>query len=558
MKQVIFIITFALQLLLLCLFCLLCSLVPINPSAPRHLAKDFLWLPDKSRAMGIHIQAGKGSGKSRLMGRLLAFLDFVRFTPTAILDPNGPTIDNFIDKLLWLPKEYQEELWKRVIYVDMSGSGGHVVPFPLYYRLGEENLYTISQRFLDVVRKVDPWLQSASIEGWNAVWRIGTYAGMILAALGCQITEARSLLTKPEAWSSRFDEALQKHPDVRPAVEFFTQEYMRWDDKSRARRIDSFLNKIAIFNLDPTMSAMFGGNVPGLDWERIVAERCIVLFDFRHEYDIERRRFKMLWAFTSFLDYIKHRGAGHRHQPVSLIVDELASLFNVQAQGANALVADLDELINVIARNYRVWLTLAHQEMFQFDERTQQTLLTMGTQIFGSTSDLDTAINIARTFYKIDPYMVKRYEPMYGSEFGTPRVLDERPVEFSIEEQHLMQAYRVKEQPAFHFLVRPAPGEGDTTGGVYPVTIRNFDKNIWPNEEMVAEARARLSKRSGAPIRQLLDEIEARRSSHFATMDGYAQNAPHPQLAPQSYSLQAATYSESDERDDDDYYPDTK
>src|SRR5262249_12684690 len=150
---------------------------------------------------------------------------------------------------------------------------------------------------------------------------------------------------------------------------------------------------------------------------------------------------------------------------------------------------DLDELINVLARNYRVWLTLAHQEMFQFDQRTQKTLLTMGTQIFGSTSDLDTAVQLARTLYKVDPYKAKRYEAVYGSINGEPEVLDYRPVEFSTEEQHLLQSYKIKDQQAFHFLVRPAPGEGSVTSGVYPVTIRNFDKNIWPNEELVAEAR---------------------------------------------------------------------
>jgi hypothetical protein len=528
---------------------------PLDPAVPRHLKDRLLWLPDNARSMGIHIQAGKGSGKSRLMGRVLAFLDFVRGVPTIILDPNGPTIDNFLDKILWLPRQYQEELWKRVIYVDMSGQSGRVVPFPLYYWLGGENLYTVSQRYLDVVRKVDPWLQTASVEGWNALWRIGTHAGMLLAALGCQISEVGNLLAEPEAWASRFDQALQRHPDVGPAIEFFQAQYLRWDEKTRARRTDSFINKTAIFNLDPTMTAMFGGSVPGINWEQVFRDKKIVLLDLRHEYDTERRRFKMLWAFDYFLNYIKHRGAGHRHQPVSLIVDELASLFNVQAAGANALVADLDELINVIARNYRVWLTLAHQEMFQFDERTQKTLLTMGTQIFGSTADLDTAINVARTFYKVDPYKVKRYEPMYGSVLGMPNVLDYRPIEFSIEEQHLMVAYRAKEQPAFHFLVRPAPGEGTVTGAVHPVTIANFDKNIWPNEELIAQARHLLSRRSGAPIQQVLRDVETRRASLFATMKEYAQSED---VAKERQYLPTGPDKAGYEDNEDEYLPDKK
>lgn len=496
----------------------------INPSVPRHLAKRFLWLPDKARSMGIHIMAGKGSGKSRLMGRILAWLDFIRGTPLVVLDPSGPLLDNFLDKLTRLPREDQERLWKRVIYIDMSGEGDQVVPFPLYHRLAGESLYTVSQRYLDIVRKVDPWLATASVEGWNALWRVGTYTGMVLAALGYQITEAQDLLTNPEAWTARFDEALRKHPDVRPAVEFFLGQYMQWDDKTRARRTDAFATKTALFSLDPTLKAMFGASRPGLDWDRIIEGRYAVLFDFRHEYDVERRRFKMLWVFNYFLDYIKYRGAGHQHQPVSLIVDELASLFNVQAAGANALVADLDELINVIARNYRVLLTLAHQEMFQFDERTQKTLLTMGTQIFGSTADVDAAMQVARTFYKVDPYKVKRYEPMYGSVMGFPQVLDYRPIEFTIEEQQLLKSYDIKGQPTFHFLVRPAPAEGDVTGGVYPITIRNFDKDIWVNEELVATARAILSKRSGRPIQEILAEIQLRLPPNVqpATMNRYA------------------------------------
>lgn len=499
---------------------------PLKPTVPRHLRSRFLWLPDSTRSMGIHIMAGKGSGKSRLMGRILCWLDFIRGVPLVILDPNGPSIDNFLDKLTRLPPAYQKQLWKRVLYVDMSGRGGHVVPFPLYYRLGEESLYEISQRYLDVVRKTDPWLATASVEGWNALWRIGTYAGIILSALGYQITEADHLLHNPETWSRRFAEAAQNYPDAAPAVDFFTQQYMQWDEKTRIRRIDSFVNKTAIFSLDPAMKAMFGVSTPGIDWQRVVEGGYAVLLDFRHEYDLERRRFKLLWAFNYFLEFIKQRGAGHRHKPISLVIDELASLLNAQSLTVNLFAQDLDELINVIARNYRVWLTIAHQEMFQLDEKTQKTLMTMGTQIFGSTSDMDAALSLARHFFRIDPLKVKRYEPTYTSYQGITEVIDYRPVEYSIEEQHYLKSYQVKDQPTFHFLVRPAPGEGDVTGVVHPITIRNFDKGIWVNEELAARARMLLSRRSGVPIHKILADIELRLPSALkpATIREYAQN----------------------------------
>jgi hypothetical protein len=506
------------------------AIVPLTASVPHHLEHRLIWLSDRARNMGIHLMAGKGSGKSRLMGRVITWLDFLRGIPLVILDPVGPTIDNFLDKIARLPEAEQRRLWKRVVYVDMSGQGERVLGWPLYYRLGDESLYAVAQRYLDVVRRVDPSLQSASVEGFNALWRIGTYAGMVLSALGCQITEAESLLTNVAEWSARFAEAERRYPEVAPAVRFFTEEYASWKEDKQASRSDSFRTKIALFTLDPTMRAMFGSAAPGIDWRAIVENRQAVLLDFRHEHDVERRRFKMLWAYSSFMEFVKHRGAG-RHRPVSLVIDELAALANFRASDGISLLADeLEELINVYARNCMVWLTIAHQELYQFDERVQKTLMTMGTHIFGSTSDIEAAITVARQLYSYDPHKVKRYEPLYmQSPFG-PEIIHERPVEFTIDEQFLMKGEELRTQRAFHFLVRPAPGEGNTTGRVVPMTIENFDRNSWVDDALVAQARTLLRARIGVPKVELLSSIEARLHNPtgigISTMNQYGQ-APH-------------------------------
>ncbi len=98
-----------------------------------------LFVPDAARSMGLHVMAGRGSGKSRLMGRMIAWPDFLRGVPTVILDPNGPTIDNFLDKVVRQPRAIQEQLWPRVRYVDMAADNDRVVPFPLYYRKGSSS-----------------------------------------------------------------------------------------------------------------------------------------------------------------------------------------------------------------------------------------------------------------------------------------------------------------------------------------------------------------------------------------------------------------------------------
>ncbi len=482
-----------------------------SPVVPRDLERRLVWLPDGSRSMGIHIMAGKGSGKSRLIGRVISWLDFVRGVPLVILDPHGPTIDNFLDKLTRLPRELQEPLWKRVLYIDMSGKSGRVIPFPLYYHLGDEGLYETSQRYLDIVRKLDPNLQTASVEGWNPLWRMGTSAGMILTALGLQISEAEDLVRYPERWQRRFDRALAMHPEVRPAVDYF-QEFMGWKDELRSRKSDSFMNKVALFSFDPPMRAMFSANELGIDWQRVVKERQAVLLDFRHEHDIERRRFKMVWAFNYFLSFVKHRGAG-RHRPISFAVDELTSLFASSTLATDLFASELDELINVLARNYMIWLTLAHQELFQMDEHIQKTLMAMGTQMLGVTSDRDAALTLARQFFRYSPYWVKKYEPIYATDRGVSNVIDYRSVEFTMDEQTVLNSYHFTDQGKFHFLVRTAFGEGDIRGELRPVTIRRFDEGIYTNAELVAQAREILMERRGRRISDILLEIERRRDA---------------------------------------------
>ncbi len=74
--------------------------------------------------------------------------------------------------------------------------------------------------------------------------------------------------------------------------------------------------------------------------------------------------------------------------------------------------------------------------------------------------------------------------------------------------------------------MRLAPGEGDPTGGIHPITIRNFDKEIWVDEELVAKARSILSSRCGVPIGEALAEIDLRLPSqkNSATISRYAPN----------------------------------
>jgi hypothetical protein len=65
-------------------------------------------LPASARVMGLYVLAGRGTGKSRLLGRRIAFGDFIAGIPQVIFDPVGATIDNFLDSVVsflqYIPK----------------------------------------------------------------------------------------------------------------------------------------------------------------------------------------------------------------------------------------------------------------------------------------------------------------------------------------------------------------------------------------------------------------------------------------------------------------------
>jgi hypothetical protein len=128
-------------------------------------------LSHSARSMGIYLLAGRGSGKSRIQGRVIAWQDYIAGIPQVIIDPLGATIDNFLDKVLrflrYVPKSQHAQFWQRIRYVDMSGNADAVVPFPLYYRMGtERSLREIAERYLQVILKSNPSLRQAQVQGW--------------------------------------------------------------------------------------------------------------------------------------------------------------------------------------------------------------------------------------------------------------------------------------------------------------------------------------------------------------------------------------------------------
>lgn len=323
-------------------------------------------LPAEARIMGIYLLGASRTGKSRMLGRVIAWQDFIEGIGQVICDPRGVTISNFLDKLIrflqFVPPDQHDKYWQRIKYVDVSGKSGFITGLPLYYRLSpSETLAEASERWLQLTLRNSPHLADAQYFGWPPFHRFGLNAGIICASLGLQITDIASLISHPEEWLSRFAEAEARFPEAAPACDFFRNEYIPMRPAGRERLTNAFRDKIVQFTHDPLLAKQFGAKYPGIDWEEVDAEGLTLLLDFSGETNTELRRFKLLWLFDYFFNWIKTRG--RRSYPLALLIDEFASMTHKVFTGENPLSVEIAEFIQEYLRNSNILLTIAHQSI---------------------------------------------------------------------------------------------------------------------------------------------------------------------------------------------------
>lgn len=480
------------------------------------MRRDYLYWADlrEHRQLGIHIVSGKGTGKSRFIGRCIAFNDLREYIPTVIIDPVGQLANNFIDQVIRLPEEDQDNYWRHIRYIDLGGRAGHIMPMPFYYRMGNEGHTEASHRILDFIERLDPNLDIAPIQGMNAIRYIGSPVGVILSAMGLQITEADNLLADIDGWNGRIQSLKEraKDPDIDRAVQFVTRDYV----KSQA---SMFRTKIATFTIDPVNRTMFGASQWAIPWKKVEDDNLTVIIDISRPTDEYIKRAKLTWVFSSLLNYIMHRRPNH-YPPFSIVIDELNELYRT---GDEKFGQDIDRLIHTLARNFNVWLTLAHQEMSQFDEQTQKVLMTMGTQVIGKTDDPEAARDYAHRFDEYAPHWTKDTTPIYGHEswegISTPVEVGERSTFYTADEQERMEMYKYMRLQPLEFFVKMPEASYLRRLKVESEHVRH---DIYPDR--IEEKKDELMRTHGLPIADVEQEVAARLSDTLSVYEKPQRN----------------------------------
>jgi hypothetical protein len=505
-----------------------------------------LSLTPSARLMGLYLLAASRSGKSRFLGRGLVWSDFSYEIPQIVCDVTGiGTIDNFLDKLItrmqqYVSKSQDKRVLRRIRYVNMA-SADYIVPFPLLYTTGRErSLLHIAERYINVIRMSHPALLRAEVQGFPPLHYIAVHTHIVLSVLGLPITHAENLLRHPEEWqrNGRLNEAIRRNPQATPSVLFFQDEYIPARPAERRRLLNPYFEKIFTFNLDVNLRCQFGALKPGVDWEEVEEEGLTVLLDFRDETDPDMRRFKLLWVFSSLYEHIKRRG--RREQPLAVTIDEFAAMAAKVTEGTNPLAELLDEFIQQYLRGQNIWLTVSHQSIDQIDEQVRNSLLSLGTYMFGRAATMPEARILADVLFKTDPYLVKHWRKVWmsgGSLHGLPLppfVVDEEPEFMPLAEQQERFAQYLTEQGLFEFLLRPAIREGEVSHAVVPITIANLDRDDetgeyqFPNHERVALLRRALESQAGIPAAAILKELDAALPVQRAAQENHPPRLQEP------------------------------
>lgn len=489
-------------------------LMSLSQAVPEYVQRIAVGIPDATRGSGIRVVGSRGSGKSRLVGRLLCFQDFLRGLPQLILDPLGGTASNFLDKVSRLPRAQQQALWPRITWIDMGGEPGldrYVIPLPLLYQWRGESFYEQSQRYTNVIRRFDPHLLTASIQGWNSFHPLASSTGALLAAMGYQYTEALDMVNHPEHWEGAIRHVAAAHPWELGGLASFLLDDIAQAGRDKQTRTSAFLTKLRQLFWNPYARAMFGASVPGISWPTMMRERQTIIFDFRNEHDAELRRFKLLWVFGQIMEFIYSRPTNPTQAPVGLVIDEIRYMLGDASQPSDDLQKDLDELVNQQMRNKAVWVTILHQELNQLSPVVRDILMTMGVQAFGGTSDPEAALTVAKRYHDWDPTLVKKREPIYVTTMGATEVIDYKTTEYSIEEQEYLHSRAHLKLPRYRYLVSVAPDEGSQPLGLQEMSIAPLDAGQYVREEVDAAIRQRLMARDGRVVREVLAAIAQRR-----------------------------------------------
>jgi Type IV secretion-system coupling protein DNA-binding domain len=347
-----------------------------------------LHLRKEHRATHMYVLGITGQGKSKLLEYCL-FQDIMAGRGCGVLDPHT---DLARDLLCYLSgRGFFKELAnrKRIIYFDPSRRD-YLVPFNVL--AAGHSPYSTAVNVLEAFRRTWP----ESLREAPRFTNILLASLLVLIANGLTLAELPRLLT-----DKKYREALLEKVGDPEIVSVFHHRLDRWG-REEPLILESILNKVSAFTLNPVLRLILGQKENQLDFRRIMDEGKVLIADLGR-CDGETRRLLGSLIVTGIEQAALSRKdeSARARRPFYFYVDEFQD-FCANESSITTLSQILSE-----SRKFGLHLTLAHQTLGQMtSERLRAALGNIGTKIVFAVDRSDAEI-MAKKLFMVDGEEIK-------------------------------------------------------------------------------------------------------------------------------------------------------
>src|SRR5215213_7231918 len=471
---------------------------PDLPKYPNTRLVPFEELPAEGLTMGTLYIGKQGSGKTTSLSRHIVEY-FKRYPDRAIfiLDSKGSNADEIL-ALIGRDPEW-ETLSKRIVYDDL-GNPEWVVPLPefshMYGTTFDEQAHRVAanlQNLAPELVKGAPYIAGLGLqEIAPQLFRVeSSIAEEHRPNETWQVTETRQLLTSMPLLKKMVAKYGYKVPK---AKEYFEKEFFQLSQNEKELRTYAIRSLLGPTEA-PEIRARLGYYQPR--WtprEAIKNGLMVIIYDSR----LGNRKAVQHYLFTQAFSLImaeinKRRPADPNDKPVSLIFDEVYSLFKIPSMAPE--IAQLAPQY----RSRKLQLYIVLQELEQMSEELRPHIWSLGNIVSFGISNFDEAYKIAQQIFTYDPKTVKMDS---RSDTGQPLVEPDRG-------QYLQIANDLQRLSHRECIIRRYQSE------------RQMEKNIlWvkktkdvPNTRMrisVGELKDKLLRERGIRVQEALESVRER------------------------------------------------
>lgn len=426
-----------------------------------------LSIPLQERTTHMYVIGITGKGKSKFLEHML-FEDIVAGRGCGLLDPHGDLVDDLLHNLASHPRQAAPH-WERVVYFDPSDPDT-ILPFNVLNT--PFSAYETTQNIVEAFRRTWP----------HALEEAPRFANIATASLLTLIANHLTLVDMPRLLTDRsFRADLLANVRDPELLAFWEDRFDQWG-REAPLMIESILNKVTAFSLNPHLRQILGTRENRLNLRRIMDERQVLIVNLGR-CDTETRRLVGSLIVTGLEQAARaRRDTRQGRTPFYFTIDEFQDFC-----ANDGAVQTLSQILSE-CRKYGLHMTLAHQTLAQVNERMLGALGNIQLKAIFGVARADAEI-LTRQVFQADSERVKHEVEQPEQQTRS------HPLYYSLQEEWESFIQILQDLPPRQTMIK-RPGYGRVTRMTTPL-IRYASQLAFDAEG----TRRWLAKKVGIPSR---------------------------------------------------------